>query len=138
MKIALGLIVSSYLCLFCASAEEHRSLEATSKNGIKGVTVATVRHSKGGWMNSALVLTGPGTSTKEFRISRAFIERWGFTDADKSVVIRSRNAHGPSWLAKYDIASGNLIAECSGSEEPKDTPEWARPFCDQSEISSGK
>ena len=107
----------------------HR-LEATSESGIKGETVTKHRNSRGDWMNSLLILKQPGKDEKEFRSFYTWIEKWGFGDADKSVVIRSRNAHGPSRIEKYDIASGKLLAECSGSDLLKDTPEWARPFCD--------
>jgi hypothetical protein len=65
-------------------------------------------------------------------VSRAFIETWGFADSDKAVVVRSRNSHGPSWIEKFDIATGKVVAECQGSNSLENTPKWAQAWCDAS------
>jgi len=99
---------------------------------MQGWTLATAKHSQGEWMNSALVIVTKSKKEKTFRASRAFIEVWGFTDSDTTVVVRSRNSHGPSWIEKFDITTGKVVAECQGSSDLKDTPKWAQPWCDES------
>ena len=111
-------------------AAEHKFLTLESKGGLKGWTIATAEHSRGGWMNTTLVVVDKKKVKRKFQASRAFIERWGFADSDRAVVVRSRNAHGPSWIEKFDISTGELIAECAGSNSFEDTPRWAQPWCD--------
>lgn len=129
------LLLTTLLCLLVVStshAEEQTSLKQTSNDGIRGWTLATAKHSKGEWMNSTLVIVTKAKVEKKFRASRAFIEVWGLADSDTAVVVRSRNSHGPSWIEKFDIATGKLVAECQGSNYLKDTPKWAQPWCDKS------
>lgn len=129
------LLLTLMLCLAAVRtgyAEDQISLKLTSQSGLQGWTLATARNSKGEWINSTLVIV---TKSKEetFRASRAFIEVWGFADLeDTAVIVRSRNLHGPSWIEKFDIKTGKLLAQCQGSNELKDTPKWAQPWCDAS------
>jgi hypothetical protein len=113
---------------------EQSSLFQDYKDSSRGWTEAHHRHSKGSWMNGTLVVVTAAKEKKTFRASRGFIDRWGFADEGKSVVICSRNSHGPAWMEKYEIASGKLLAECSGSEFLESTPEWARPWCDATAL----
>jgi hypothetical protein len=123
------------VCVFAALpsyADDQITLRQTSRSGFKGWTVATAKHSQGTWMNSTLVIVTRDKVQQKIHASRAFIEVWGFTESDKAVVVRSRNAHGPSWIEKFDSTTGKLIAECPGSNHIKDTPTWAQPWCDES------
>lgn len=101
-----------------------------SKSRLVGWTYARGRHSRGMWMNNQLCIARNSQDRTLFNASRAFIEVWGFTDNDTHVVMRSRNAHGPTWIEKFSIDTGRLVAECSGFDSP-DTPEWARPYLDE-------
>lgn len=89
-------------------------------------------------MNSTLVIVTKAKVEKTFRASRAFIEVWGFADSDTTAVVRSRNSHGPSWIQKFDLATGKVVAECPGSDDFKDTPKWAQPWCDESKKDAEK
>jgi hypothetical protein len=60
-----------------------------------------------------------------FHAQYVFIDFWNFADDDTTVVIRSVNSKGPSWIEKYRLDSGELVAEGSGST---DVPEWAKPY----------
>jgi hypothetical protein len=113
-------------------AEDQSSLKLTSKSGLRGWTLATTKHAAGQWMNSTLVIVTPSKVEKKFVVSRAFIETWGFADTDTVVIVRSRNSHGPSWIEKFDIVTGKVIAECQGSNHLENTPKWAQPWCDES------
>ena len=107
----------------------HCLLPMTSHSGLVGWTHALGQHSRGGWMKSQLRIARDGHLIAHFDVSRAFIDEWDFTDKDTCVVIRCVNAHGPSWIQKYRIATGELVAEGSGSH---DVPDWAKPYADQS------
>ena len=132
MKILLVTALFCVLAFSTSRAEEQTSLKLTSKGGIQGWTLATAKHSQGEWMNSTLVIVTKSKVEKKLSASRAFIEVWGFADSDTAVVVRSRNSHGPSWIEKFDVATGKLVAECPGSNHFKDTPKWAQPWCDES------
>lgn len=114
-----------------AKPGKHSSLFQKYKDGPRGWTEADRQHSQGEWMNNTVVVVTAAEERKTFHVARAFIEKWGFADGGKSIVTRCRNAHGPSWIDKFEIASGKLLAECSGSEHLENTPEWARPWCDE-------
>lgn len=132
MKTLLVTALFWVLAVSASHAGGQPSLKLTSQSGIKGWTVATAKQRNGGWMNSTLVIVTASKVERTFRASRAFIEIWGFTDSDRHVVVRSRNSHGPSWIEKFDLATGKRVAECHGSNHLKDTPKWARPWCDES------
>ena len=131
MKTLLLTIALSIAAVTTGHSDGQTSLKLTSASGIEGWTLATGKHSEGGWMNSTLVVVTGAKVKKSFNASRAFIEVWGFADSDTAVVVRSRNSHGPSWIEKFDIATGKLLAECQGSSYLKDTPKWAQPWCDE-------
>lgn len=105
----------------------HCLLPRVSQGGLVGWTHASGRHSRGMWMNKALRIARDGRLVREFKASRAFIEVWDLTDSDSCVIIRSRNAHGPSRIEKFRIDTGELVAEGSGSH---DVPAWAQPYSD--------
>ena len=136
MKLIPFAILAFALSAVSIRAAERKFLALESKDGIKGWTFATAVHSRGGWMNSTLVVVDERNVERKFHSSRAFIEKWGFSDSDTTVVVRSRNAHGPSWIEKFDISTGKLIAECQGSNSLKDTPGWAQPWCDEAKTSA--
>jgi hypothetical protein len=75
---------------------------------------------RGGWMNSQLRIARAGRVIAHFQVSRAFIDLWDFTDKDTCVVIRCVNAHGPSWIQKHRIDTGELVAEGSCSDNIPD------------------
>jgi hypothetical protein len=106
----------------------HCLLPKVSSSGLVGWTHAVGQHSRGGWMNTQLRIARDGRLIAHFDVSRAFIDFWDFTDKDTCVVIRCVNAHGPSWIEKYRIDTGDLIAEGSCSH---DVPEWAKPYATQ-------
>jgi hypothetical protein len=129
------LLMAAMLCTLATSAsraEDQISLKLTSQSGVQGWTLATAKHSGGEWMNSTLVIFTPSKVEMKIRVSRAFIETWGFADSDKAVVVRSRHSHGPSWIEKFDIATGRVVAECQGSNHLEHTPKWAQAWCDAS------
>jgi hypothetical protein len=105
----------------------HCLLPKISRSGLVGWTHAVVQHSRGGWMNTQLRIARDGRLIAHFDVSRAFIDLWDFADNDTCVVIRCVNAHGPSWIQKHRIDTGELVAEgpCSGN-----VPEWAKPYAD--------
>jgi hypothetical protein len=109
----------------------HCQLAKVAKSGLVGWTYAFAQHSRDGWMNSELCVARSRNDIIHVSASYAFIEVWDFTDHDSCVVTRSRNAHGPSRVEKFRIDTGELIADCSGSDYPEKIPEWARPFADQ-------
>ena len=129
MKPILVPLLVCVLSPFAICIEEQSSLDATSKTGLKGYTLAVSRHSQGEWMNNILIVTSQNNEKKKFQTSRAFIEKWAFSDNDTTVILKSMNAHGPAWIEKFNISTGDLIAECSGSKDLKDTPAWAWPLC---------
>ena len=132
-----NLLVITILCIIAISTshgEGHVSLKLTSPSGFKGWTLATAKHSQGEWMNSTLVIVTKAEVEKTFKASRAFIEVWGFADSDTAIVVRSRNSHGPSWIEKFDLVTGKVVAECQGSNNLKDTPKWAQSWCDESKT----
>ncbi len=113
---------------------KHSSRFLGDKSGMRGWTEAKEWSSYAGeWMNSKLVVVTAAKEKKTFS-GGVFIRDWGFADKGKSVVIRSSAAHGPAWMQKFEIASGKLLAECPGSDSLEDTPEWARPWCDATEL----
>jgi hypothetical protein len=105
----------------------HCLLPKVSASGLVGWTHAVAQHSRGGWMNSQLRIARDGRLIAHFNVSRAFIDFWDFSDDDTCVVIRCVNAHGPSWIQKYRIDTGELVAEGSGRD---DGPDWAKPYAD--------
>lgn len=131
MKIEALATLMGIAPVVATSAADQVFLKQTSQTGIQGWTLAAARHSDGSWMNSILILIKPDGGKKQIRSSYAFIEKWGFSDGDATVVIRARQAHGPSWIQKFDISSCKLLAECQGSRFLRDTPIWARPWCDE-------
>jgi hypothetical protein len=133
MKIEALATLIGIAPVLAASAAGHVFLKQTSQTGIQGWTVAADRHSGGSWMNSILILISPDGGKKQIRSSYAFIEKWGFSDGDATVVIRARQAHGPSWIQKFDVSSCKLLAECQGSGFLGATPIWARPWCDEAD-----
>jgi hypothetical protein len=96
-----------------------------SHSGLVGWTYGTAQHSRGGWMNTQLRIPRDRRLIARFNVSRAFIDLWDFADKDTCVVIRCVNAHGPSWIQKYRIDTGELVAESSASH---DVSEWAKPY----------
>lgn len=112
-----------------AGIHEAKTIFSLSKEGpqrLRGWTEATAKHSRDGWMNQTLVVKGPGTARREFRAQYAFIEAWAFTDEGGSVVIRSRNAHGPAYYQKYEVKGTKLLDDYYGSKAPK-FPDWVKP-----------
>ncbi len=109
----------------------HCELAKVSKTRLVGWTYASGQHTRGPWMNDELCIANSRHDVTHFSVDRAFIDLWDFTDHDTCVVIRSRNIHGPSWLEKFRIDTGQFIDECSGSNYPEKTPEWARPYLDE-------
>src|SRR5438067_3176448 len=105
-------------------------LPKVSASGVVGWTYAAGRHSRGAWMNEVLCIATSRNDITRFDAARAFIELWAFTEHDSCVVMRSRNIHGPSWIEQYRIATGELVASCSGSDYPEQTPDWAKPYLD--------
>src|SRR6266516_1154916 len=103
-------------------------LPKISNSGLVGWTHAVGQHSRGGWMNTQLRIARHGRLIAHFDVSRAFIDLWDFTDKDTCVLIRCVNAHGPSWIEKYRIDTGELVAEGPGSH---DVREWAKPYAVQ-------
>ena len=106
----------------------HCLLPKVSHSGLVGWTYGTTQHSRGGWMNTQLRLARDRRLIARFNVSRAFIDLWDFADKDTCVVIRCVNAHGPSWIEKYRIDTGEFVAEASASDN---VPEWARLYADQ-------
>jgi hypothetical protein len=106
----------------------HCLLPKVAHSGLVGWTYGTTQHSRGGWMNSQLRIARDRRLIARFNVSRAFIDFWDFADKDTCVVIRCVNAHGPSWIQKYRIDTGGLVAESSASE---DVSEWAKPYATQ-------
>ncbi len=78
-------------------------------------------------MNTQLRIARDRRVIARFNVSRAFIDFWDFADKDTCVVIRCVNAHGPSWIQKYRIDTGELVAESSGSDD------WAKPYADETQ-----
>lgn len=109
----------------------HSSVFQKFKDGSRGWTEADAKHSRGEWMNHRLVIITTGKKKRTFNSSRAFIEDWGITDRGSCVVIRSRNEHGPSWIEKFKLSTGEPVAECQGSEYLPKTPMWAWGWCDE-------
>jgi hypothetical protein len=106
----------------------HCLLPKVSDSGLVGWTFGTTQHSRGGWMNFQLRIARHGRLIARFNVSRALIDLSGFADSDTCVIIRCVNAHGPSWIQRYRIDTGELVAESSGSD---DVPEWAKPYAVQ-------
>jgi hypothetical protein len=100
----------------------HCLLPKVSDSGLVGWTFGGVQHSRGGWMNTQLRIARDRRVIARFNVSRAFIDLWDFAENDTCVVVRCVNAHGPSWIQKFRIDTGELVAE--GSASP-DGPEWA-------------
>jgi hypothetical protein len=105
----------------------HCLLPKVSHSGVVGWTHAVVQHSRGGWMNTQLRIARDGRLIAHFDVSRAFIDLWDFADNDTCVVIRCVNAHGPSWIQKHRIDTGELVAE---GPTRGNVPEWAKPYAD--------
>jgi hypothetical protein len=106
----------------------HCLLPKASHSGLVGWTYGTAQHSRGGWMNTQLRIARDRRLIARFNVSRAFIDLWDFADKDTCVVIPCVNAHGPSWIQKYRIDTGELVAESSASH---DVSEWAKPYAVQ-------
>lgn len=142
LRIAVVLVLFGPM-LMVLSAEEVKpgkqsSLFQEYKDGPRGWTEAYHRHSTGSWMNGNLVVVTTAKEKKTFRAGYGFINRWGFADEGRCVVICSRNSHGPARIEKYEIASGKLLAECQGSKALEDTPGWAQPWCDATELAKAE
>lgn len=131
MKLLLSALILLMGSMVSYATDENISLRQKSDNGLEGWTIATVQNTRGEWVNSKLVIAVSPNHKVILTSSDPFIEKWGFADNGKNVVVRSRFAHGPSLIQKFEIASGKVIAECKGSDYLKDTPEWARPWCDE-------
>jgi len=99
-----------------------------SQSGLVGWTHPTTHHSRGGWMNDNLRIARAGRLIAEFHADRAFIDFWSFAQNDTCIVLRGVNAHGPTWIRKYRIDTGELLAEGSGSGKVE---EWAKPYADE-------
>jgi len=105
-------------------------LPRVSKSGLVGWTYADDRHSRGVWMNNVLCIARSRRDISHFDADAAFIDLWDFTDNDTCVVIRYRNIHGPSWIDKIRLDTGETTEHCFGSGTVEETPEWARPYID--------
>jgi hypothetical protein len=105
----------------------HCLLPKVSDSGLVGWTFGATQHSRGGWMNTQLRIARDRRLVARFNVSRAFIDLWDFANKDTCVVIRCVNAHGPSWIQKYRIDTGELVAESSGSDD------WAKPYTDETQ-----
>lgn len=114
-------------------AEDHISLKQELSDSYVGWTVATDKNYRDQWMNNLLILQASDGKKRRFVSSRPFIEKWGLTDNNMTVVIRSRGAHGASLVEAFEIATGTLLREAPGSLHLADTAEWAKPWCDESE-----
>ena len=79
-------------------------------------------------MNTQVRIARDRRLIARFNVSRAFIDLWDFADKNSCVVIRCVNAHGPSWIQKYRIDTGELVAESSAGH---DASEWAKRYADQ-------
>lgn len=106
-------------------------LAKVAMSGLVGWTYAATQHSRGSWMNNELCIARSKQDRTHIHAARTFIEVWAFTDKDTHVVIRSRSAHGPSWIERFRITTGELVSECSGSNYPDKTPVWARAYLDE-------
>jgi hypothetical protein len=106
----------------------HCLLPKVSDSGLVSWTFGATQHSRGGWMNTQLRIARDRRLIARFNVSRAFIDLWDFADNDTCVVVRCVNAHGPSWIQKFRIDTGELVAE--GSASP-DGPKWAKPYRDE-------
>jgi hypothetical protein len=60
-----------------------------------------------------------------------FIEVWAFSDDGSSVIIKSRQHHGPAYFVKYNLATGKLTDHIDGFVEKSKMPSWAQPYSDQ-------
>jgi len=126
VTIAFALLF--FILVPSGSHADEISLKQTSKSGLQGWTLAKYKSGRGEWMNSTLVVTDRTGKVSKFRAEYGFIEQWGFVDNDTAIVIRSVNAHGPSYWQKFDIKSRKLIDDYFYSKSPNRTPSWAKTF----------
>jgi hypothetical protein len=95
------------------------ALLQNSQSGLLGWTYAAARPSRGAWMNNELCVARSKQDRTHLHASCAFTEFWAFTDRDTHVVVRSRNLHGPPWIERFHISTGQLIDSCSGNNYPE-------------------
>ena len=98
-----------------------------SKSGLVGWTHGLGMHPTQGLRNGELVIARHRHVFRRIAARQGFIDDWFFTDGDHCVVIRSRGPHGPAWLEKVKIHSGEVIDGCSARAD-ENMPTWAKPF----------
>lgn len=136
MRLLLALIIF-VISTLRADADTHIELRQSFEGGFHGWTVADSKNYRGTWMNNLVVLVTPEKKKLYFASSRPFIEKWGLTDSNANIVIRSRGAHGPSLIEQFNIKTGDRIQDSQGSLRLKDTPDWAKPWCDETDAEQG-
>jgi len=71
-----------------------------------------------------------GMQISVIRCENPNIERWGFIDSGKHVVVRSRTEHQSVVLELFDTASGIRADRVLVFEHKKSKPAWASGFAD--------
>jgi len=99
-----------------------------SASGIVGWSFYTSRNSYKEPVNDKLRILLSEKDIRDFQ-GGPFIEDWWFTDGDTSIVIKSRERHGPAFYAKYDLKTSKCLGTASARHDPE-LPEWAKPYAD--------
>ncbi|GEP45921.1 hypothetical protein BGE01nite_52120 [Brevifollis gellanilyticus] len=100
-----------------------------SDSGLVGWSRYTRRNDHGEPVNNMLRVMISPEQWKDVKTD-LFIEDWGFADGDTTVILKTRGRHGPSYIQRFLLKTGELLNETKGSGPHAATPDWAKPYAD--------